>query len=67
MPLSCRAEQGEQSHVHNRGERCQGTASSLDGGSGFRSDAIALEVSMQERLHDLHAQAGTRPPEQQQR
>ena len=67
VSLSRRAEQGEQSGVHSRTERHQGSASSLNVGSGFRSDAIALEVSMQERLHDLQAQAGTRPPEQQRR
>ena len=67
VSLSCRAEQGEQSGFHSRDERHQGSASSTNVGSGFRSDAIALEVSMQERLHDLQAQAGTCPPGQQQR
>ena len=65
--MSCRAEQGEQIRIHSRDGQIQGSASSPNAGSGFRSDAIALEVSMQERLGDLQAQAGTRPPEQQQR
>ena len=67
VPLSCRAEQGEQVRVRGRDEQHLGSTSSPNAGSGFRSDAIALEVSLQERLHDLQAQAGTRSPEQQQR